>query len=85
MGLLALLAERPSHGYQLKAGFEERTGGVWPLNVGQLGTKKRHQAVHRRCRRRRLRLDFGVTGQFHPLKRFPTRFTGRSYYTIFAA
>lgn len=38
MGLLALLAERPSHGYQLKAGFEERTGGVWSLNVGQVYT-----------------------------------------------
>ena len=38
MGLLALLAERPSHGYQLKAGFEERTGGVWTLNVGQVYT-----------------------------------------------
>jgi len=38
MGLLALLAERPSHGYQLKSGFEERTGGVWALNVGQVYT-----------------------------------------------
>ena len=38
MGLLALLAEQPSHGYQLKAGFEERTGGVWSLNVGQVYT-----------------------------------------------
>jgi DNA-binding PadR family transcriptional regulator len=36
MGLLALLAEQPSHGYQLKAGFEARTGGVWTLNVGQV-------------------------------------------------
>ncbi len=38
MGLLALLAEGPSHGYHLKAGFEERTGGVWTLNVGQVYT-----------------------------------------------
>jgi DNA-binding PadR family transcriptional regulator len=38
MGLLTLLAERPSHGYQLKAGFEARTGGVWSLNVGQVYT-----------------------------------------------
>jgi DNA-binding PadR family transcriptional regulator len=38
MGLLALLAEQPSHGYQLKAGFEARTGGVWSLNVGQVYT-----------------------------------------------
>ena len=38
MGLLALLAEGPCHGYQLKAGFEARTGGVWTVNVGQIYT-----------------------------------------------
>ena len=38
MGLLALLAEEPSHGYQLKAAFEARTGGVWSVNVGQVYT-----------------------------------------------
>lgn len=38
MGLLALLSEQPSHGYQLKAAFEARTGGVWSLNVGQVYT-----------------------------------------------
>lgn len=38
MGLLALLAEGPSHGYQLKTDFEDRTGGVWSLNVGQVYT-----------------------------------------------
>jgi DNA-binding PadR family transcriptional regulator len=38
MGILALLAEGPSHGYQLKASFEARTGGVWRLNVGQVYT-----------------------------------------------
>jgi len=37
-GLLALLSERPSHGYQLKTGFESATGGVWTLNVGQVYT-----------------------------------------------
>ncbi len=37
-GLLALLGERPSNGNQLKTGFEEATGGVWPLNVGQVYT-----------------------------------------------
>jgi len=36
--LLALLSERPSLGYQLKTGFEAATGGVWPLNVGQVYT-----------------------------------------------
>ncbi len=34
--LLALLSEHPQHGYQLKAGFEARTGGTWPLNIGQV-------------------------------------------------
>jgi DNA-binding PadR family transcriptional regulator len=37
-GLLALLAAQPQHGYQLKIAFEHGTGGVWPLNVGQVYT-----------------------------------------------
>ena len=37
-GLLALLREGPSHGYQLKTAFEAATGGAWPLNVGQVYT-----------------------------------------------
>lgn len=37
-GILALLAERPMHGYQLKQQFEQRTGGTWPLNIGQVYT-----------------------------------------------
>ncbi|HEV7758327.1 MAG TPA: PadR family transcriptional regulator [Acidimicrobiales bacterium] len=37
-GLLAMLGERSSHGYQLKTGFEAATGGVWRLNVGQVYT-----------------------------------------------
>jgi len=35
-GILALLEQGPSHGYQLKADFESRTGGVWTVNVGQV-------------------------------------------------
>lgn len=35
-GLLALLSEHPRYGYQLKTSFETATGGVWPLNVGQV-------------------------------------------------
>jgi DNA-binding PadR family transcriptional regulator len=35
-GLLALLDDGPSYGYQLKTGFESATGGVWNLNVGQV-------------------------------------------------
>ena len=37
-GLLALLREGPTHGYQLKTAFEAATGGVWSLNVGQVYT-----------------------------------------------
>lgn len=37
-GLLALLAERPMYGYQLRQEFESRTGGTWPLNIGQVYT-----------------------------------------------
>ena len=37
-GLLALLSEGPRYGYQLKTEFEAATGGVWPLNVGQVYT-----------------------------------------------
>jgi DNA-binding PadR family transcriptional regulator len=37
-GLLALLREGSSHGYQLKTAFEAATGGTWPLNVGQVYT-----------------------------------------------
>src|SRR5580698_2085561 len=36
--LLALLSEGPKYGNQLRQEFEERTGEVWPLNVGQVYT-----------------------------------------------
>ncbi|GAP59212.1 transcriptional regulator protein [Arthrobacter sp. Hiyo1] len=36
--ILALLQEQPRYGYQLRAAFEERTGSVWPLNIGQVYT-----------------------------------------------
>lgn len=36
--LLALLAEEPKYGAQLKSEFEERTGHQWPLNIGQVYT-----------------------------------------------
>lgn len=35
-GLLALLADGPMYGYQLRGEFEARTGATWPLNVGQV-------------------------------------------------
>ncbi len=31
-------SERPMYGYQLRSEFEARTGGTWPLNVGQVYT-----------------------------------------------
>jgi DNA-binding PadR family transcriptional regulator len=36
--LLALLSEGPKYGLQLRHEFEEGTGEVWPLNVGQVYT-----------------------------------------------
>jgi DNA-binding PadR family transcriptional regulator len=35
-GLLALLATEPMYGARLRSEFEARTGGTWPLNVGQV-------------------------------------------------
>lgn len=37
-GLLALLSEQPMYGARLRAEFERRTAGTWPLNVGQVYT-----------------------------------------------
>ncbi len=36
--LLALLSEGPKYGLRLREEFEQRTGEVWPLNVGQVYT-----------------------------------------------
>lgn len=38
LSLLAILDEEPTYGLSLKNEFEARTGGVWPLNVGQVYT-----------------------------------------------
>jgi DNA-binding PadR family transcriptional regulator len=38
MSLLSILDLGPSYGLRLKQEFEARTGGVWPLNVGQVYT-----------------------------------------------
>src|SRR6187431_415146 len=35
-GLLAILAQGPCYGYQLRQEFDRRTGGTWSLNVGQV-------------------------------------------------
>ncbi|MFE7168870.1 PadR family transcriptional regulator [Streptomyces sp. NPDC057616] len=37
-GLLALLEQGPRYGSRLRTEFEARTGGTWPLNVGQVYT-----------------------------------------------
>jgi DNA-binding PadR family transcriptional regulator len=37
-GILAMLADGPRHGYQLRVDFEARTGSTWPLNIGQVYT-----------------------------------------------
>jgi DNA-binding PadR family transcriptional regulator len=37
-GLLALLADGPRYGNQLRSEFEHRTAATWPLNVGQVYT-----------------------------------------------
>ena len=36
--LLALLSDGPQYGAQLRSEFERRTGGTWPLNIGQVYT-----------------------------------------------
>lgn len=36
--LLALLSQGDRYGYELRAEFEATTGGVWPLNIGQVYT-----------------------------------------------
>ena len=38
MSVLAILDEEPTYGLRIKNEFEARTGGVWPLNVGQVYT-----------------------------------------------
>ncbi|MCW8377205.1 PadR family transcriptional regulator [Streptomyces justiciae] len=37
-GLLALLEHGPRYGSRLRSEFEARTGGTWPLNIGQVYT-----------------------------------------------
>lgn len=36
--LLAVLAAEPAGAYRLREDFERRTGGTWPLNMGQVST-----------------------------------------------
>ena len=36
MSLLAMVAEGPRYGYELRAEFDRRTSARWPLNIGQV-------------------------------------------------
>lgn len=36
LSLLAMISLQPRYGYQLRLEFDKRTGGRWPLNVGQV-------------------------------------------------
>lgn len=36
--ILALLYEKPRHGYEIKTGFDELVQSMWPLNAGQVYT-----------------------------------------------
>jgi DNA-binding PadR family transcriptional regulator len=38
MSLMAILEDGPTYGLSLRNEFEARTGGIWPLNVGQVYT-----------------------------------------------
>ena len=68
--LLALLAEGPKYGLQLREEFEAGTGEVWPLNVGQvyktLGRLERDGLA-----------ESDDTGQDGPQKRFRITAEGR--------
>jgi DNA-binding PadR family transcriptional regulator len=61
--LLALLAEQPMYGYQLRSEFEQRTGATWPLNVGQVYT------TLTRLERDRLVEGSGNDGEGHSMYR----------------
>lgn len=46
-GMLALLAGEPMGVYRLRKEFEERTGGAWPVNIGQVySTMQRLERDH---------------------------------------
>ena len=57
--MLALLAQEPMYGYQLRVEFERRTGSTWPLNIGQVYT------TLNRLERDGLVEGFGEDGEGH--------------------
>ncbi|AZZ42441.1 PadR family transcriptional regulator [Acidipropionibacterium jensenii] len=64
--ILAMLAERPRHGYELKSEFDRRTNSTWPLNVGQVYTTldrlERDQLVLRGDEDAEGRVAYSITG-----------------------
>ena len=71
--LLALLSAGPEHGLLLQQEFVERTGEVWPLNVGQV------YITLQRLERAGL-VESDGEGEAGPQKRFTiTRPAGRSW------
>jgi DNA-binding PadR family transcriptional regulator len=69
--LLALLSEGPKYGLRLREEFEERTGEVWPLNIGQVYT------TLQRLERDGL-VESDGDGQDSPQKRFRITESGQS-------
>ena len=68
--LLALLSEGPKYGLRLQQECEERTGEVWPLNVGQV------YITLQRLERDGL-VESGDEGGVGPQKRFVITQAGR--------
>jgi len=66
-GLLALLADGPRNGHQLKVEFETVTGGVWPLNVGQVYTTLDRLARDGLVKRAPANGDDDATGKLYEL------------------
>ncbi|GAA1208679.1 PadR family transcriptional regulator [Rhodoglobus aureus] len=75
--LLAILAQGPCYGYQLRAEFDRRTGSTWPLNVGQV-----YNTLDRLVRDRLVDKAVG-TGDGNADLDSPS--TQHTYYTVTAA
>lgn len=72
--LLAILAQGPCYGYQLRAEFDRRTGSTWPLNVGQV-----YNTLDRLVRDKLLEKAVGTGKDSAELASHSTKHT---YYTV---
>jgi DNA-binding PadR family transcriptional regulator len=70
--LLAFLSEGPKYGLQLRQEFEQSTGEVWPLNVGQVYT-----TLQRLERDELIESDDGQDDEAGPQKAFRITDAGR--------